>query len=112
MTDEDVVWRASEEVDARSNTRRFMSKHGIETYEDLVRRSCADPEWFWPEAISYLGIPFIQPYETVRDLSEGKPFGQWFPEGRVNQWNPAPCAASPASPGPPSSLCFKTSPTL
>lgn len=84
MTDEDVVWRASEEVDARSNTRRFMSKHGIETYEDLVRRSCADPEWFWPEAISYLGIPFIQPYETVRDLSEGKPFGQWFPEGRVN----------------------------
>ncbi len=84
MSEKDVVWRASAEVDARSNTRRFMSIHGIETYQELVRRSCLDPEWFWPEAISFLGIPFFQPYKTVRDLSEGKPFGKWFHEGRVN----------------------------
>ena len=84
MAEKDIVWGASGEVDARSNTRRFMSTHGIQLYEELVRRSCADPEWFWPAAISYLGIPFLKPYQTVRDLSEGKPFGRWFHEGRVN----------------------------
>jgi len=84
VAEEGIVWRASAEVAARSHTSRFMSAHGIERYDELVRRSSTDPEWFWPAAISHLGIPFLEPYQTVRDLSRGKPFGQWFPDGRVN----------------------------
>ena len=84
MKEQGIVWRASPEVAERSHTHRFMSAHGIERYEDLVRRSSADPEWFWPAAVPPLGIPFLEPYETVRDLTRGKPFGQWFHDGRLN----------------------------
>ena len=49
--------------------------------EALVARSIREPEWFWPAVIDYLGIPFAEPYRTVSDFSEGKPFGRWFHDG-------------------------------
>ena len=84
MDVQEVVWRASEEDVARSRTAEFMSLHGIESYEDLVRRSSDDIEWFWEAAIEYLGIPFSTPYHTILDDADGPAFPRWFLGGRIN----------------------------
>jgi acetyl-CoA synthetase len=80
----DVVWTAGPERVAASNTARFMSQHQIETYQDLMRRSVAQPEWFWSAVVDFLGLPFDPPYQTVRDTSRGHPWATWFTDGGFN----------------------------
>ena len=84
METQGVVWRASEEDVARSRTAEFMALHGVESYEELVRRSTEDTEWFWGAAVEYLGIPFSTRYHTLVDASDGPAFPRWFLGGRVN----------------------------
>ena len=80
----DVVWRPSEEYIERANVTRFMRAHGIGTYEDLVRRSGDDIEWFWGAVVRDLEIEFFRPYERVLDTSDGIPWSTWFVGGRIN----------------------------
>jgi len=84
MGADEIVWRADEEYLARSRTLEFMGVHGIGSYEELVRRSVEDIEWFWDAVVAYLGIPFSPPYEAVLDDRAGAAFTRWFVEGGVN----------------------------
>ncbi len=84
METKQVVWRADTEDLDRSRTVKFMGLHGIDSYAELVDRSIRDIEWFWNEAIRYLGIPFSKPFETLLDISEGIARPRWFSEGRIN----------------------------
>ena len=61
-----------------------MAAHEIATFEELVRRSIDEPEWFWDAVVRFLGIRFTEPYTEVLDVSEGIPFAQWFTGGRTN----------------------------
>ena len=79
-----VVWRATEEDAARSRTAEFMTLHGIKSYENLVRRSTEDIEWFWEAAIDYLGVSFSTPYHTLLDATDGPAYPKWFLGGRLN----------------------------
>jgi acetyl-CoA synthetase len=80
----DVVWRPSEDYIERANVTRFMRAHGIETYEELSRRSQDDVEWFWDAVVRDLGIRFVEPYRKVLDTSGGIPWAKWFVGGRTN----------------------------
>jgi acetyl-CoA synthetase len=80
----DIVWRPSTELVERANVTRFMRAHGIETYEELVRRSQDDVEWFWAAVVDDLGIDFTEPYERVLDTSDGIPWAKWFVGGTIN----------------------------
>lgn len=80
----DIVWEPTEEIVERANVTRFMRAHGIESYEELVRRSQDDVEWFWDAVVADLDIPFLEPYERVLDLSDGVPWARWFVGGRIN----------------------------
>ncbi len=80
----DIVWRPSEEYVERANVTRFMRAHGIGSYEDLVRRSQEDVEWFWDAVVADLGIRFSTPYERVLDTSKGIPWAEWFVGGKIN----------------------------
>jgi acetyl-CoA synthetase len=80
----DIVWRASEEYVERANVTRFMRAYGIESYDELVRRSQDDIEWFWDAVVKDLGIEFHQPYDRVLDTSDGTPWARWFVGGRIN----------------------------
>ncbi|HST26112.1 MAG TPA: AMP-binding protein [Gaiellaceae bacterium] len=96
----EIVWTPSEEVLECSNVVRLMRRHGIADYRELVERSVADPEWFWPAAIDDMGIEFFEPWEQVVDLSRGPEWATWFTGGKLNvAWN---CvhrwAASPLAP--------------
>ncbi len=81
---ESIVWTAPAERVDQSNTARFMAAHGIGSYRELLRRSVDDPEWFWHEVVSFLGIPFARPYSRVRNRTAGLPWTTWFDDGVIN----------------------------
>jgi len=80
----EIVWRPSAELVENATLTRFMRHVGAAGYEDLVRRSDADPDWFWDEVIRYFGVRFERPYAKVRDLSEGVPWAKWCVGGKIN----------------------------
>jgi acetyl-CoA synthetase len=79
-----VVWQPSRDYLERANVTRFMRAQGIETYEDLVRRSQEDIEWFWAAVVDDLGIEFYTPWERILDTSGGIPWAKWFVGATTN----------------------------
>ncbi|MSO21580.1 MAG: AMP-dependent synthetase [Acidobacteria bacterium] len=61
-----------------------MRRHGIATFDELMRRSTEDIAWFWNAVIADLDIRFRVPYDKVVDLSRGEPWAQWCIGGRMN----------------------------
>ncbi|HEV2906442.1 MAG TPA: acetyl-coenzyme A synthetase N-terminal domain-containing protein, partial [Actinomycetota bacterium] len=79
-----IVWRPTDEYVERANVTRLMRGLGIDSYEELVRRSQERPEWFWDAVVQDLGIEFFKPYEQVMDSSDGIPWTKWFVGGTTN----------------------------
>ena len=81
----DVIWEPSPEVVEQSRLKRFMDRHGIETFDELLKRADADIEWFWDAAVKDIGIEFYRAYDKVVDLSRGKAWATWWVGGRVGR---------------------------
>jgi acetyl-CoA synthetase len=77
-----VVWRPG--LDGTTVVERFMQAHGIADFDELLRRSIDEPEWFWGEVVTFLDLPFDQPYDQVMDTSAGIPWTTWFRGGTTN----------------------------
>jgi acetyl-CoA synthetase len=77
-------WIPDPAVAARTNVARFQEVHGIPSFDDLVRRSIDEPEWFWAAVVDFLGLPFAEPYERVLDTSKGIEWATWFVGGKLN----------------------------
>jgi acetyl-CoA synthetase len=69
---------------ASTNVGRFMAANGIEHFDELVRRSIEEPEWFWDAVVRFLGIEFATPYRQVLDVSDGIPWARWFVGGTTS----------------------------
>ncbi len=80
----DIVWKPSQEYLDGSNVALFMKKNAIQTYEELVKRSTQDIEWFWKAVAEDLQIEWYQPYTQVLDTSQGIPWAKWFLNGKIN----------------------------
>ncbi|MCI0543716.1 MAG: AMP-binding protein [Actinobacteria bacterium] len=80
----EIVWRPSPAWVGVSNTGRFMTRHGMTSYPELVARSVAEPEWFWWEVVEFLGLPFDRVPHVICDTSRGDPWATWFVDGRFN----------------------------
>jgi acetyl-CoA synthetase len=81
---EPFAWTPTKEYIERSNIWRFMQKHQIKDYAELVRRSVEDIEWFWDAVVKELQIEFFEPYTKVLDISQGIPWAKWFVGGTIN----------------------------
>ncbi len=81
---DDIAYDPPPSVVEQTNVYQFMQQFGIETYEELIERTCGDIEWFWDEVIDYLNIEFYEPYDEVRDDSDGPQFSRWYPGGELN----------------------------
>ncbi|SDJ74188.1 acetyl-CoA synthetase [Halovenus aranensis] len=104
---DDVVYDPPAELLEQSNVAEFMAKHDIEDFDELHRRSVTDIDgveasgldWFWDEVVDHLGLEFDQPYDAVRDDSDGPQFTDWYVGGELNiAHNVVDRHASPDSP--------------
>ncbi len=79
-----IVWRPDEATIQRSRLKRFMDRHGLATFDELLTRSTSDIAWFWEAVFADLGIEFYEPYRQVVDLSRGIEFPAWCVGGKLN----------------------------
>ena len=79
-----IVWQPNAEYVHKSRLKRFMDRHGLATYEQLMERSTTDISWFWEAVFDDLGIEFFEPYSQVVDLSRGFQWPKWCVGGKLN----------------------------
>ena len=101
--DQEIAWQPNPEWIAQSNLQRFMDRHGIGSYDALLRRAAENIGWFWDAVIDDLDIRFAHPYSQIVDLAAGAPFPQWCVGGQMNiihncldKWQDTGTAAEPA----------------
>ena len=82
--EEGVAWNPTPAYLERSRLRRFMARHGISAYDDLLARANADPAWYWGAVAADLDLVWRRPYRDVLDLSRGAPWAEWFVDGGFN----------------------------
>ncbi len=80
----DVVWTPDEATIEHANVTRLVRSAGVAGYDELVRRSQSEPEWFWPLCVDDLGIEFSRPWDRVLDDSRGPEWTTWFLGGKIN----------------------------
>jgi acetyl-CoA synthetase len=80
----EFVWHPTPELIAQSNLQQFIEKHGLGSYDELMRRSTTDIAWFWDTVLRDLDVQFYKPYSRVVDLSDGKPWAHWCVDGEMN----------------------------
>ncbi|WP_216892572.1 AMP-binding protein [Nocardia alni] len=78
------VWNPTPDYIENANVLRLARAHGIDSIDELRRRSTADISWYWDAAVTDLDIPFSTPYEAVVDLTNGIQFPDWFVGGTFN----------------------------
>ncbi|HWE63984.1 MAG TPA: acetate--CoA ligase [Chloroflexota bacterium] len=78
-----IVWRPSDAYIAGSRLSRFMRRHDIASYAELIERA-KQTEWFWDAVVKDLELEWYTPYSTVLDRSRGLPWARWFVDGRFN----------------------------
>ena len=79
-----IVWYPAKELVENSNVKRFMDRHGIYDYRDLIKRSTDDIEWFWNAAAEELKVEWFTKPEKVLDMTKGIQWAKWFVEGKLN----------------------------
>jgi len=80
----EFVWHPTPELIAQSNLQRFIDKHALGSYGELMRRSTTDIAWFWDTILRDLDIQFYKPYARVVDLNDGKSWARWCVDGEMN----------------------------
>ncbi len=80
----DIVWKPSKEYIEKANITRFMKKYNIASYDELIKKSTEDLEWFWDAVIKDLNIEFYQTYNKIYDDTEGIQWTKWFIGGKLN----------------------------
>ena len=79
-----IVWKPTKDYIEKANITRFMKKHEIKDYDELIRKSTEDIKWFWDAALKDLNIEWFQPYEKTFDDSQGIQWTKWFTGGKIN----------------------------
>src|SRR3954447_25973618 len=83
-TSSDIAWRPTPRYLERSRLAAFMQRHGFATFEDLLNKSAASPEWFWNAVVEDLDLQFYTPYTQVMDTSKGWEWTTWFTGSQYN----------------------------
>jgi acetyl-CoA synthetase len=79
----EIIWQPSGKY-LESRVVDFMNRHGISDWKELIKRSNEDTEWFWQEALDYMGFQWHKPYTKLMDSSKGFEWTKWFVDGELN----------------------------
>lgn len=63
---------------------KFMAAESVASYDELIRRAAADPGWFYPAAMDFLDLQWMDSWSELIDESRGPAFATWFADGRTN----------------------------
>lgn len=74
------VFVPSKELIENSNVKKWMNKHNIQTYDELLLKA-KDIEWFWGE-VSKDVVEWFKPYDQV--LEWNLPWAKWFVGAKYN----------------------------
>lgn len=78
-----TAWQPDENMVAKTNIGGLMESHGFSSFEELHHWSVSDPESFWSEVITDLGIEFsVQPTGVLGSSDPTNP--DWLPHARMN----------------------------
>src|SRR5690348_2638139 len=80
----DLAWFPTRKAIEQSNLTRFMRVQDIGSYDELMRRSTSDIEWFWRAVLDDLSLRFRTPYSQLIDLSRGIARPRWCVGGEMN----------------------------
>lgn len=81
--DRPAVWEPTTAYRERSRLARFLVRHELADMPSLVRRSNADPGWYWGAVAAELGITWQTPPLTIMGPVE-RDRCTWFEGGRYN----------------------------
>jgi len=84
IDDLEVAWHPSDNYVNHANVTSFMRKHNISSYEEFLKKSETEPEWFYSSILKELNIQWMKDYKSIMDLSNGKEMPLWFNEGLTN----------------------------
>lgn len=79
-----VTFTPPKEIQSASTLAAFLLRCGVSSCEELVNRANAQPEWYWPQVLDHSGVVLRQPYETLRDISEGPENIRWAVGATLN----------------------------
>lgn len=79
----DVIWRPSGEY-LNCRAADFMKKNKIGSWQELIKQSTTDIDWFWTASLDYCGLVWDKPYTKLMDQSKGFAWTEWFLDGQMN----------------------------
>lgn len=79
----DVIWKPSGQY-LKCRTADFITQHGLKDWRHLITKSTEDTNWFWKEAIDFMGFKWHKPYSQLMDDSKGFEWTKWFVGGQLN----------------------------
>jgi acetyl-CoA synthetase len=79
-----VAWRPSAAYRERSRLAGFIARHELTGYDELLRRSTTEPDWFWNAVLDDLRIEFYEPHRQVLDTSRGIAWARWCVGAKLN----------------------------
>ncbi|KAA0008506.1 MAG: acetate--CoA ligase [Thermoplasmata archaeon] len=80
LLEESRVFYPPEEIVRNSNVKKWMDKHGIKDYDELLERA-KDIEWFWGEMAKEV-VNWYEPPKKV--LEWNPPYSEWFVGAKYN----------------------------
>ncbi len=80
LLEESRVFYPPEEIVKNSNVKKWMDKHGIKDYDELLERA-KDIEWFWGEMAKEV-VNWYEPPKKV--LEWNPPYSEWFVGAKYN----------------------------
>ncbi|MBP7860566.1 AMP-binding protein [bacterium] len=82
-THDQVIWKPEGKY-LESRVSDFMRKQNVATWQELIKKSNEDTNWFWQESLEYMGFNWAKPYSKLMDMSKGFEWTKWFVDGKLN----------------------------
>ena len=77
---EERIFNPPHDIVKKSNIQKWMNKHNITDYEELIKKTSDNPDWFWDELA--MELEWFKPYKNV--LKWDPPHAKWFLDGKFN----------------------------
>ena len=74
------IFEPSKTFVEETNIKKWMDKHDISDYDDLLEKAADNPEWFWDDIATEL--EWYKPYKKT--FKWNPPHAEWFLDGKFN----------------------------